>query len=124
MSLELRFVGENNPPYLAGHLFVALLAEYLDNPAFTAGDARQGMEHYMSTRDDEGIIVIPYVMTAGEIADIVASIAYIEGGADAFEKRNRLDEIYRVIMIGQHGNADVYNTPETMRARLNWSEPA
>lgn len=91
------------------HLFVAILSEYLQGQK-TANEARTAIEDHIGE-----------TLTANEAQDITDTITYINGGADTFAKRNRLDEVYRVMILG--AGDTWYNTQALMRARLNWSTP-
>lgn len=94
---------------MAIHLFVAILSEYLQGNK-TGGEAKSAIEAHLGQSLD-----------ANDAQDITDTLSYIQAGTDTFDKRNRLDEIYRVAILCEHGVW--YATAVDMRNRLAWSEP-
>ena len=97
-------------PKMAIHLFVAILSEYLGGEK-NAAETQAAIEAHLGISLD-----------SDDQQDITDTLAYINGGADAPAKRARMDEVYRVCVISEHGGW--YGTQSTLRTRLSWSTPA
>lgn len=109
MAFEKYILPQDDDPKMSLHLFVAILSEYLQGKKDGA-TAKEAIEDHLGTP-----------LTAKETQDILDTLTYVDNGADAFEKRNRLDEVYRVMILAE-GNT-WYNTQSLLRTRLNWSTP-
>ena len=105
MAFEKFILPEEGVPKMPLHLFVAILAEFLQGNK-TSAEAKTAIE------DKVG------VLSVDEAQDITDSIAYINGGVDAPAKRARLDELYRVLILAEHETW--YGTQELLRIRLGW----
>jgi hypothetical protein len=107
MAFEVRFVEiPEGGKRMAVHLFVAIFQEYLVGNK-TALESREAVEAYLGE-----------ALTADEITDITDSLTYINGGTTATLKRQRLDEIYRVLVLAEHDTW--YGTQALLKARLSW----
>lgn len=112
MAFERFIVPDENQgdPKMAIHLFVAILAEYLAGEK-NASQCQTAIETWLGVSLD-----------TNEVQDISDTITYIDGGADLVNKKARLDEVYRVCIIAEHGGW--YGTQASLRTRLSWSTPA
>ena len=110
MSFEVYILPGVDEPRMSYHLFVAILSEYLQGNK-DAAEVREAIEVHLSKS-----------LSDDEAQDIVDTLTYINGGATASIKRNRLDEVYRTFVAA--GEGVWYNTQPLLRARLNWSTPA
>ena len=108
MAFEKYILPGTDDPKMPVHGFCGLLAEYLDGKK-TAPETKTEIER-----------VLDVTLSADESQDITNTISYINAGADAFQKRARMDEVYRVCILAECEM--YYGTQELLRARLNWTE--
>ena len=113
MSFSKYIIGVGDGPRISLHLLVAVLAENLQENK-TDAEAKEAIEAWITKKNNGESVTL----TPEEAGNIGGVIAWVKAGADAFQKRNRLDEFYRVIMLAGHGTW--YNTIELLDARLGW----
>ena len=109
MSFERYIIKQSGVPKMGIHLFVAILSEYLQGNK-TATEARTAIETALGV-----------TLSTDEAQDIVDVISYINSGNNALNKRNNLDELYRVLILAESNTW--YNTEALIRTRLGWSTP-
>jgi len=107
MAFEKYVLPANNDPKMSIHLFVAILSEYLQGTK-TSAESRAAIEEHLGV-----------TLSTDEVQDIVSVLTYVDAGTGDFNKRNRLDELYRVLILAEHDTW--YNTQELVKARLNWA---
>lgn len=106
MSFEKYILPIDDGPKMPIHAFVAILSEYMLGSK-TGAEARTAIESLLGV-----------TLSANETSDITSVIAYIDGGNNATVKRNRMDELYRVLVLAEHGVW--YNTQELLKVKMNW----
>jgi hypothetical protein len=117
MSLEQNLLPSRNDTKLLVHAFALILTEYVKGIK-TGVDCREAVETILGVE----------VLSAGRLADITDTLAYINGGADETAKLQRVDEFYKVCIGAECMQrfptlaASWYGTQDSMRARLAWSE--
>lgn len=110
MAFEKYILPEAGEKSIAVHLMRALLEQFLLGVK-TALHTKNEIEAVMSTS-----------LTPNEGDDLLSITTYIDNGADLFDKKNRMDEFYRVLICAQESK-NFWTTRESLRAKLNWSEP-
>ena len=106
MAFEKFIIPTDNDPKMGLHLFVAILSEFLQGNK-TGAESKTAIEDHLGVN-----------LSVDETSDITAVISYINGGADTFEKRNRLDELYRVLILAE--SETYFTTKELLKNRLGW----
>jgi hypothetical protein len=113
MAFE-KYVLPNDPespgqPKLNIHMFRGVLEEYLDGYR-TKAECREVVE------DQLGVTV-----SEDEKDDVVDTLDYIEGGSNLSQKMNRMDRVYRVLILAEAGTS-WFDTRAELRDRLNWRD--
>lgn len=102
-------------PSMSVHLLRALLEQFLTGGK-SSSNTRLAIEEFLTRKNSD----IPVTLTTNDTADITAVINFINNGADLFEKKNRMDEFYRILICTE---ARIYWVTRTdLRTKLNWSD--
>lgn len=109
MAFEVFVLPGDDEPKMAIHLFIAILSEYL-TANITAAQARTAIEDHLGV-----------TLLTNQIQDITDTIAYVDGGSNITQKTLRMMEVYRVLVLAEHGS--IYPTQADVRTRLSWGTP-
>jgi len=109
MAFEKYIIPENEDPKMPCHLFMALLSEFVGGKKI---------------QDDILAVIASYLgvtLSTEEAQDIKLVISNIEAETGTLNKRSYSEDLYRVIILAEHGVW--YETQAKLRARLGWSTP-
>lgn len=109
MAFELHIIPDEQTAKMPTHTFLAILSENLAGEK-SPTECRDAIESLLGVS-----------LTANMIADITATINYIQAGSDLAQKLARMTEVYNACMAAEGGA--FYTTQGLLRARLNWSTP-
>lgn len=111
MALEKYLIPENDEiPKLAVHLITSVLSEYIVGNK-NAAEIKTAIENSLGLS-----------LNSNESQYLTDAIAYIDTGTDAFQKRSKLNEIYKVWLLAELGVW--YGSHETLRSRMGWADPS
>lgn len=110
MAFEKYILPVGNQPKIALHLLRSLLEHYLDVDK-TGAETKAEIERVLDT-----------TLSTNEALDLTDILAYISAGSDLFDKKNRMDKFYRILISAEHGS--YWPTQELLRNKLNWSVEA
>jgi len=110
MAFERYILPNQIEPKMPVHLFVALLSEYVGGKK-VQNDLISEIETYLGV-----------TLTTEESNDIKAVITGINSGSAKFDKREFMDDVYRVLVLAEHGVW--YETRDKLQTRLGWEVPS
>jgi len=108
MSFEKYILPENGGPKLPVHAFAGIMSEYLlgNRTLLEAQTAIEG--------------VLGVTLSANDLTDVFKITGVIDAKPGSLEKREAMDEVYRVLILAEHGVW--YGDRESLRVKMGWTK--